>query len=468
MAEIKKGVKIPRTKMREQDAIERGGNWSEVNLGYTEEMALAEASRCLLCKKPRCVSGCPVAVDIPAFIEKILEKDYLAASDIIKRTNLLGAVCGRVCPQEDQCEGQCVLGIKGEPVAIGHLERFVSDWAREHGPEQEAAEIKQTGKRAAIIGSGPAGLTCAVELARMGHDVTVFEALHVPGGVMVYGIPEFRLPKAILEYEVNNIKKAGVKIATNNIIGKLYTIDELMEKEGFDTVFVGTGAGTPKMARIPGENLVGVYSSNEYLVRAILMKAYKDEEDTPTFKGKNVAVIGGGNTAMDVARTALRLGANNSYVVYRRGREEMPARVEEIHHAEEEGIKFELLVAPVQFIGKDGKLTGLECQRCKLGEPDSSGRRRPVPIEGSNFVIDLDVCCVAIGTDSNPLISQTTPDMKLNQWGYIEVDEETMMSVSKPGLFAGGDIVTGAATVILAMGAGRDAAKGMHEYMMSK
>lgn len=460
----------PRVKMREQDPKSRSLYFTEVNLGYTEEMALEEASRCVMCKKPRCVAGCPVEVDIPGFIQKILDRNYLDASAVVKETNLLGAVCGRVCPQESQCEGACVLSIKSEPVAIGHLERFVSDWDREHSGPLEPVEVEPTGRKVAIVGSGPAGLTCASDLARLGHKVVVFEALHVPGGVLVYGIPEFRLPKSILAYEIGNIMRMGVEIRLNQIIGKLLSIDELLQEEGFDAVFIGTGAGTPKMANIPGENLIGVMSSNEFLVRAILMKAYEfPNQDTPTLVGKGVAVIGGGNTAMDVARTAKRLGAEKSYVLYRRSREEMPARIEEIHHAEEEGIIFELLVSPVAFQGdENGWLRGIEMLRCKLGEPDAGGRRRPEAIEGSNFVVDLDVCCVAIGTNSNPLIAQTTPDLQLNKWGYIEVDEETMMSVSKPGVFAGGDIVTGAATVILAMGAGRTAARGIDAYLRSK
>ena len=388
-----KKTEIPRVKMREQDPEVRSHKFTEVNLGYSEEMARAEALRCLMCKKPRCVAGCPVAIDIPAFIQKIVDGDYLGASKIIKRDNLLGAVCGRVCPQEEQCEGACVLGIKGEPVAIGHLERFVSDWDRERSEPGPPPEVEESGRRVAIVGSGPAGLACASDLIKWGHEVVIFEALHVPGGVLAYGIPEFRLPKAILAHEIGNIMKMGVEIRLNQIIGRLFTIDELMQEEGFDAVFIGTGAGTPKMADIPGENLVGVMSSNEFLVRAILMKAYEfPVQDTPTMVGKRVAVIGGGNTAMDVARTAKRLGAEKSYVLYRRSREEMPARDEEIHHAEEEGIIFELLVTPVAFHGDDrGRLTGIEMLRCKLGEPDSSGRRRPVPIEGSNFVIDLDV-----------------------------------------------------------------------------
>ena len=465
---VKDRMKIPRVKMRVQDPEARSHYFTEVNLGYTEEMALTEASRCLMCKKPKCVAGCPVEINIPGFIQKILERDYIGASAIIKETNVLGAVCGRVCPQEEQCEGECILSKKSEPVAIGHLERFVSDYDREHGKPEEPPQVEKSGRKVAVVGSGPAGLTVASDLAKMGHEVVIFEALHAPGGVLIYGIPEFRLPKAILSFEIGNIRKLGVDIRMNQIIGKLYTIDELMEEEGFDAVFVGTGAGTPRMANIPGENLVGVMSANEFLVRAILMHSYEFPiHDTPTLVGKKVGVIGGGNTAMDVARTAKRLGAEKSYVLYRRGREEMPARIEEIHHAEEEGIIFELLISPVQFIGEEGRLTGIEMLRCKLGEPDDSGRRRPVPIEGSNFVVDLDVCCVAIGTNANPLIAQTTPDMKLNKWGYIEVDEETMMSVSKPGLFAGGDIVTGAATVILAMGAGRKAARGIDAYLKS-
>ena len=465
---MKERMQIPRTKMREQDAQARAHYFTEVNLGYTEEMALTEAERCIMCKKPTCVEGCPVEVDIPGFIQKIRERDYIGASAVIKETNLLGAVCGRVCPQEEQCEGTCVLAKKGDPVAIGHLERFVSDYDREHGKPVESPSISGNGCKVAVVGSGPAGLTVACDLAKLGHDVVVFEALHAPGGVLIYGIPEFRLPKAILAHEIGGIRKLGVDIRLNQIVGKLYTIDELMQEEGFDAVFIGTGAGTPKMAKIPGENLVGVMSANEFLVRAILMHSFEFPiHDTPTLVGKKVGVIGGGNTAMDVARTALRLGAEKSYVLYRRGREEMPARVEEIHHAEEEGILFELLISPVQFLGENGALTGIEMLRCELGEPDDSGRRRPVPIEGSNFVVDLDVCCVAIGTNANPLIKQTTPDLQLNKWGYIEVDEETGMSISKPGVFAGGDIVTGAATVILAMGAGRTAARGIHEYLQS-
>ncbi len=465
---VKDRMKILRVQMREQDAVARSHYFTEVNLGLTEEMALTEASRCLMCKKPTCIDGCPVEVNIPGFIQKILDRDYLGASAVIKETNLLGAVCGRVCPQEEQCEGSCVLAKKGDAVAIGHLERFVSDYDREHGKAGEPLKIEKSGRKVAIVGSGPAGLTAATDLAKLGHEVVIFEALHAPGGVLIYGIPEFRLPKSILAYEIGNIRKIGVDIRVNQIIGKLFTIDELMDEEGFDAVFIGTGAGTPKMARIPGENLVGVMSANEFLVRAILMHSFEFPiHDTPTLVGKRVGVIGGGNTAMDVARTAKRLGAEKSYVLYRRGLEEMPARNEEIHHAEEEGIIFELLISPVQFLGENGRLTGIEMMRCKLGEPDDSGRRRPVPIEGSNFVVDLDVCCVAIGTNANPLIAQTTPDLQLNKWGYIDVNEETMMSLSKPGVFAGGDIVTGAATVILAMGAGRTAARGIQDYLTS-
>ncbi|HPP81602.1 MAG TPA: NADPH-dependent glutamate synthase, partial [Deltaproteobacteria bacterium] len=427
-----------------------------------------EALRCIQCKNPACVEGCPVQVDIPGFIAKIVEGDFIGAARHIKKTNALPAVCGRVCPQEIQCEQRCVRGKKGDPVAIGRLERFVADYERASGDVAIPEKPAPTGKRVAVVGSGPSGLTVAGDLVQLGHEVTIFEALHKPGGVLVYGIPEFRLPKAIVAAEVEYLERLGVKIQTSFVIGKTATVDELFEY-GYDAVYLGTGAGLPTFMNIPGENLNGVYSANEYLTRSNLMKAYKfPEYDTPIVKGKNVAVIGGGNVAMDSVRTAMRLGADHVYLIYRRSRAEMPARIEEIHHAEEEGIEFHLLTNPVRYIGDDkGWVVGVECLKMELGEPDESGRRRPVPVKGSEFVIDVDTVVVAIGAGANPLVQSTTPGLETNKWNYIVADEETGQT-SREGVFAGGDIVTGAATVILAMGAGRKAARAMHEYLMSK
>jgi glutamate synthase (NADPH) small chain len=457
----------PRQKMPEQLPEDRVKNFLEVPLGYTPELAELEASRCLQCKKPACVKGCPVEVDIPGFMARIVEGDYSGAASIIKNTNSLPAVCGRVCPQEEQCEQLCILAKKGESVAIGRLERFAADFAREKGDEPVPELAASSGRKVAVVGSGPAGLTCAGDLVKMGHSVTVFEALHKAGGVLVYGIPEFRLPKDIVQAEVDFLGRMGVELEVNQPIGMSETVDELLA-DGFDAVFVGTGAGLPYFMGLPGENLNGVYSANEYLTRSNLMKAYLfPKYDTPILRAKRVAVIGGGNVAMDSARTALRLGADKVYLVYRRSREEMPARGEEIHHAEEEGLDFQLLTNPINIIGNDqGLVTGMECLRMKLGQPDDSGRRRPVPIEGSEFLIDLDAVVVAIGNGPNPLIPQTTPGLETSKWGTINADEQTGQT-SKTGVFAGGDVVTGAATVILAMGAGRNAAKAIDEYLKS-
>jgi glutamate synthase (NADPH/NADH) small chain len=465
----KERMQIPPQPMPEQDAKKRIHNVDEVPHGYTEELAQREAMRCLQCKKAPCIRGCPVEIDIPAFIKSILEGDYRGSIHKIKETNILPAVCGRVCPQEEQCQKTCVVGKSHKSVEkavqIGKLERFAADWEMEQG-EADIPEIKEaTGKRVAIVGSGPAGLTVAADVRREGHGVTIFEALHKPGGVLIYGIPEFRLPKRIVMREVENLERMGVELRTNMVIGKVYTIDELFEGD-YDAVFVGTGAGLPLFMRIPGENLNGIYSANEYLTRANLMKAYSfPETDTPIARSKNVAVFGGGNVAMDSARTALRLGAENVYLVYRRSRKEMPARVEEVEHAEEEGVQFHLLQNPVRLLGDDnGWVKGVECIKMELGEPDDSGRRRPVPVKDSEFVIDVDTCIVAIGNASNPLVPDTTPDIATNRWGNITADEETLKT-SKKGVFAGGDIVLGAATVILAMGQGRKAAKAINEYL---
>jgi glutamate synthase (NADPH) small chain len=466
--DMKERLKIPRQPMPEQDPKVRARNFDEVPLGYTPDLAKTEALRCIQCKNPSCVGGCPVEVDIPAFISLVAEGDFIGAAKKIKGTNALPAVCGRVCPQEAQCEQVCVRGKKGDPVAIGRLERFVADYERAAGDVSIPKAPPSTGKRVAIVGSGPAGLTVAGDLIQLGHEVTIFEALHKPGGVLVYGIPEFRLPKAIVAAEVDYLRKMGVKIQTSNVIGKIATVDELFE-EGYDAVFLGTGAGLPTFMNIPGENLNGVYSANEYLTRSNLMKAYKfPEYDTPIVKGKNVAVIGGGNVAMDSARTAMRLGADHVYLIYRRSRTEMPARIEEVHHAEQEGIEFHLLTNPVRYIGNDkGWVVGVECLKMELGEPDESGRRRPVPMKGSEFVIDIDTVVVAIGAGANPLVQSTTPGLNTNKWNYIVADEETGQT-SREGVFAGGDIVTGSATVILAMGAGRKAARAIHQYLMTK
>ncbi|NLO73312.1 MAG: NADPH-dependent glutamate synthase [candidate division WS1 bacterium] len=458
----------PRQPMPEQPPEERIKNFSEVPLGYTPEQAQAEASRCLRCRKPQCVAGCPVAVDIPGFLALAAEGKFTEAANKIMETNVLPAVCGRVCPQETQCEALCVLGKKGEPIAVGRIERFVADWQRERGEYQPPERPSPSGKRVAIVGSGPAGLTAAADLAKRGHEVTVFEALHEMGGVLVYGIPEFRLPKAILKAEVNRLQELGVKLETSAVIGKLDTIEDLLTEEGFDAVFVGTGAGLPTFMGLPGENLIGVYSANEFLTRSNLMRAYdSNQADTPIARGQRVMVVGGGNVAMDAARTARRLGAEKVILAYRRSREEMPARAEEIHHAEEEGIEFHLLSAPVAFLGDDNsRLRAAVIQKMELGEPDDSGRRRPVPIEGSEFEEPIDVAVIAIGAGANPLIASTTPGLETNRKGYIVADSETG-ATSLPGVYAGGDIVTGSATVIEAMGAGRRAAAAIDEYLKS-
>ncbi len=460
-----KKVQVARVAMPEQDAKIRARNFLEVPTGYTVKMAQEEASRCLQCKKPGCVAGCPVSVDIPGFIDLIAQGDMTGAIRNLWGKNALPAVCGRVCPQEVQCEGKCIVGKKGEPVAIGNLERFCADYEREHGTGELPPRAVTTGKRVAVVGSGPSGLTVAGDLIIKGHDVTIFEAFHKPGGVLVYGIPEFRLPKAIVAQEVNFLERLGVNVQCNAVVGRTVSLDELFE-EGYDAIYVGVGAGLPKFMNIPGENLVGILSANEYLTRANLMKAYKyPEVDTPIPLGKNVVVLGAGNVAMDSARTAMRLGADSVKVVYRRSRDEMPARSAEIHHAEEEGIELFLLTNPTRYLGNEsGRLTGMECLHMELGEPDASGRRRPVAIKGSEFEIACDLCIVAVGSGANPLLTSETPDMKLNKWGNVQADEKNGKT-TKPGVWAGGDIVTGAATVILAMGAGRAAANSIHDYL---
>lgn len=456
--------KVP---VREQDAAARAKNFDEVCLGYNKDEAMEEAQRCINCKNAKCIKGCPVAINIPAFIEQVKLGNIEEAYQIISESSALPAVCGRVCPQESQCEGECIRGIKGEPISIGKLERFVADWARENGIKPNPAKEK-LGKKVAVIGSGPAGLTCAGDLARLGYDVTIFEALHEAGGVLVYGIPEFRLPKEdVVAKEIANVEALGVKIEKNVIIGKSVTIDELMEEEGFEAVFIGSGAGLPKFMGIPGENANGVFSANEYLTRSNLMKAFNEESNTPIMRGKKVAVVGGGNVAMDAARTALRLGAE-VHIVYRRSEEELPARVEEVHHAKEEGIIFHLLTNPVEILTDDnGWVNGIRCVRMELGEPDESGRRRPVVIPDSEYVIDVDTVIMALGTSPNPLISSTTEGLDTNRWKCIVADENNG-ATSKEGVYAGGDAVTGAATVILAMGAGKNAARGIHEYLSKK
>lgn len=456
-----------RVPIAEQEPLVRAKNFDEVCLGYTEEEAVVEAARCLNCKNPRCVNGCPVNINIPGFITALKEKDFAGSYEILTQSSSLPAVCGRVCPQETQCEAQCVRGIKGDAVSIGKLERYVADRAREEGMRMKA-EAPSNGHKIAVIGSGPAGLTCAGDLAKIGYDVTIFEALHEAGGVLTYGIPEFRLPKEkVVAPEVENVKALGVKIETNVVIGKSVTIDELMEKEGFEAVFIGSGAGLPMFMKIPGENAKGVFSANEYLTRNNLMKAFRDDSDTPIFKPAQVAVVGGGNVAMDAARTALRLGAETT-IVYRRSADELPARAEEVEHAKEEGIRFELLTNPVEILtDDDNNVRGMKCIRMELGEPDASGRRRPVPVEGSEFEIETDAVIMALGTSPNPLIASTTKGLETNKWKCIVADEE-FGKTSKEGVFAGGDAVTGAATVILAMGAGKAAAKGIDEYIKSK
>lgn len=452
-----------KTPMPEQPPEERRQNFKEVPYGYTAEMAIQEAERCIQCKNQPCIKGCPVEIDIPAFIKYITQGDFKKAANKIKETNLLPSICGRVCPQEDQCEKVCTLAKKFEPVAIGRLERFVADWERDSGNVSLPEIPAPTGKKIAIIGAGPAGLTAAGDFRRKGHDVTIFEALHKPGGVLVYGIPEFRLPKKILEYEIDLLKKFGVKLITSYVIGLTESLEELRSR--FDAIFIGTGAGLPYFMNIPGENLIGVYSANEYLTRSNLMKAYLYPKwDTPIIKSKKVAVIGGGNVAMDSARTALRLGAEKVYIVYRRSRTEMPAREEEIHHAEEEGIIFNLLQNPVKINSKEnGWVKSMTCLKMELGEPDASGRRRPIPIPDSEFDLDVDTVIVAIGQGPNPLIPNTTPELKVGRWGNIEADEETG-ATSIPMVYAGGDVVTGGATVILAMGAARKSVKALNNF----
>jgi len=461
---IKQRMAIERQKMPERSAQERNKDFNEVNLGFNAELARLEASRCLQCKNPKCMEGCPVGVDIKKFLELVEQGDFLGAAAVMRNTNSLPALTGRVCPQETQCEEKCIRGVKGQPVAIGHLERFIADYERAAGQPSKVQVAPPSGKKVAVVGSGPAGLTAAADLARMGYEVTIFEAFHAPGGVLVYGIPEFRLPKKIVAAEVENLKKLGVKIELNTIIGRTYSLEDLFAN-GFQAIFVANGAGLPVFLRVPGENHKGVYSANEYLTRVNLMGAYEfPRRDTPIMRGRQVAVVGGGNVAMDSVRTAKRLGADKATIVYRRSEQEMPARAEEVHHARDEGIIFEMLTNPIRILGdKDGWVSGMECLRMKLGEPDESGRRRPVPIEGSNFVIDADVVVVAVGAKANPLLSGATPDLKLNQWGYIEVDEN--LQTSKHGVFAGGDIVRGSATVILAMGDGRQAAKAIDGYL---
>ena len=457
-------VRVP---ISEQEPLVRAKNFDEVCLGYTEEEAVLEAARCLNCKKPRCVEGCPVSINIPGFITALKEQNFKGAYDVISQSSALPAVCGRVCPQETQCEALCIKGVKGDAVSIGKLERYVADRAREEGIKP-TVDVEPNGHKIAVVGSGPAGLTCAGDLARLGYDVTIFEALHEAGGVLTYGIPEFRLPKdKVVKAEVENVKSMGVKIETNVVIGKSVTIDELMEDEGFEAVFVGSGAGLPMFMKIPGENAKGVFSANEYLTRNNLMKAFRDDADTPIFRPKKVAVVGGGNVAMDAARTALRLGAEVT-IVYRRSEAELPARVEEVHHAKEEGIKFELLTNPVEILEtEDHMVRGMKCVRMELGEPDASGRRRPVVIEGSEFELETDAVIMSLGTSPNPLIASTTKGLDTNKWKCIVADEANGQT-SKEGVFAGGDAVTGAATVILAMGAGKAAAKGIDEYIKSK
>jgi len=460
-------MKIPRQAMPESPPDERSRHFREVNLGLPPEIASLEAKRCLACRNHECVAGCPVGIDIPGFIAAVEENDLERAANILYAANVLPGITGRVCPQETQCEELCLVGKKGKPVAIGYLERYVADWARTN-LKRAITVAPPTGKKVAIVGSGPAGLTCAGELAKLGHAVTVFEALHRPGGVLVYGIPEFRLPKAIVDQEVKTLEDMGVKIECNVVVGATVTLDGLMQEEGFDAVFVGNGAGLPVFQNIPGESLKGVYSANEYLTRVNLMSAYMGmQADTPVLRGNGVVVVGGGNTAMDAVRTARRLGAEPACLVYRRSEKEMPARVEEVHHAKEEGVRFEMLTNPIEILGDTaGWVSAVRCQRMGLGEPDASGRRRPVPIAGSEFEIPCQVFIEAIGTKANPLLTQATPDLKLNKWGNIIVDQNGMTSL--PGVFAGGDIVRGGATVILAMGDGKAAARAIDTYLKER
>ena len=454
-----------KTAMPEAEPTVRNKNFGEVALGYTPEMAIKEANRCLNCKTRPCVAGCPVNVKIPEFISLIADGKFKEAYEKISETNALPAVCGRVCPQESQCEGKCVRGIKGESVGIGRLERFAADYYRENC-ESSMPTIQENGKKVAVIGAGPSGLTCAGDLRKLGYDVTIFEAFHTAGGVLVYGIPEFRLPKSIVQYEVEGLREMGVKIKTDMVIGKILSVDEIMEM-GFEAVFIGSGAGLPIFMGIEGEGAVGVYSANEFLTRINLMKAYLDEYDTPIKRSKAVAVVGGGNVAMDAARSAKRLGAEHVYIIYRRGEEEMPARKEEIHHAKEEEIEFKLLCNPVRILtDSESRVTGIECVKMELGEPDASGRRRPMAVPGSEFIIEVDSVIMSLGTSPNPLIRTTTEGIEANRWGCLVVDEG--MKTTKEGVYAGGDAVTGAATVILAMGAGKTAAESIHNYLQSK
>ncbi len=471
-SELRKSIKakertdIPRVKMLEQDPFERAKNSAEVNQGLTEDMAFKEARRCLDCADPTCISGCPVGINIPKFIKRIESGDILEAAKVLKETNALPAVCGRVCPQEVQCEINCfyVQKLKKDPVAIGFLERFAADYERNSGKMSVPEVLERNGVKVGIIGSGPSGLAVAGDMIKWGYDVTVFEALHEIGGVLKYGIPEFRLPNEVVDVEIDNLRKMGVKFEINFIVGKTATVDDL-KADGFEVFFVGSGAGLPNFMNIPGENYTGIFSSNEYLTRVNLMNAADEEYDTPVFSGKKVAVIGGGNTAMDSVRTSKRLGADNSMIIYRRSIEEMPARVEEVHHAQEEGIEFMNLNSPLEYFADDkGRVRSMKLQKMRLGEPDSSGRRRPIPIEGSEYMVDVDTVIVAIGVSPNPLIPSSMPELKMSDWGTIIVNKETMES-SIPGVFAGGDIVRGGATVILAMGDGRKAAAGMHEYL---
>jgi glutamate synthase (NADPH) small chain len=458
----KERMQIERHDVPARSAVIRSMDFNEVSLGYSQALAMEEAERCLDCRNPRCIDGCPVRVNIPRFISHLAEGDLHQAAESLLGDNALPCVTGRVCPQETQCEGLCIRAKKGEPVAVGALERFVADWAQDHLDELEANVDPDTGRRVAIVGSGPAGLTAAGELAKSGHKVTVFEAFHAPGGVLIYGIPEFRLPKDIVQKEVDRLKDLGVRIEVNAIVGKTWTLREL--RQDFDAVFLAVGAGLPVFMDIPGEELKGVYSANEYLTRVNLMGAFRKDTDTPVLHGQNVVVVGGGNVAMDAVRTARRLGAKEAVIAYRRGKDELPARAEEVHHAEEEGVRFELMAAPVRIIGNDeGWVTGIECQMMELGEPDASGRRRPTAIPDSEYIIDCDMVVVAIGTRSNPMLTSSEPDLKINEWGYLIVDENGMTSV--PGIFAGGDIVRGAATVILAMGDGKRAARAIERYL---
>ena len=459
-------MSLKKNPMPSQDPIVRGKNFLEVATGYTKEMAIDEAQRCLLCKNPRCMGGCPVHIHIPEFVGLVAEGKFEEAYQVISKSSSLPAVCGRVCPQESQCEGLCVRGIKGEPVAIGRLERFVADWHNEHATEAPVRPASN-GHKVAVVGSGPAGLTCAGDLAKLGYEVTIFEALHLAGGVLVYGIPEFRLPKSIVQKEIDGLVALGVKVETNMVIGRSITIDELVSEYGFEAVFIGSGAGLPKFMNIPGENLKGVYSANEFLTRVNLMKAYRPDSTTPIKNSKNVAVVGGGNVAMDAARCALRLGAEKVYIVYRRGMEELPARKEEVEHAEEEGIIFKTLTNPTEIVGDEtGTVCGMKCVEMELGEPDASGRRRPVVKPNSELLLDVDCVIMSLGTSPNPLIKATTSGLATESWGGIIVNEEGLTSVE--GVYAGGDAVTGAATVILAMGAGKTAAAGIDEYIKNK